>query len=298
VDKLIIAVGLNENATKAENPNVPITPEEIADDIGACIDAGASVIHLHARDAQTGAPLLDDPDTYLEIYAATQKRTDALLYPTYPPGEKEHRYRHVVALAESPVSNLEIAPIIAGSADLTPGPELIGGLMGGDWCLHHALDDTLYQLELAKRHDLWVSHDIMEPGGVRTVVSLWRHNLYQRPVLLKFFLSEKWGFGFPPEPRFLQTYRELLPADLDCEWLVLPYGVRYPTAMALWMWAITNGGHVRVGLGDNPHAVDGYLSTNAERVEQIASLARAVGRDVASVDDVRRRFAPVGDAQP
>ncbi|MGH7822626.1 MAG: 3-keto-5-aminohexanoate cleavage protein, partial [Candidatus Binatia bacterium] len=120
VQKLIVAVGLNENVTRDENPNVPITPREIAEDVAACVEAGASIIHLHARDPDTGAPMMDDPEQYTRIYLAIRERTDALVYPTYPPGPKEHRYRHVVALAGNAAARLEIAPIIAGSADLSP----------------------------------------------------------------------------------------------------------------------------------------------------------------------------------
>ncbi|MGH7859876.1 MAG: 3-keto-5-aminohexanoate cleavage protein, partial [Candidatus Binatia bacterium] len=243
MEKLIIAVGLNENVTRNENPNVPITPEEIAADVAACVEAGATIVHLHARDAQTGAPMMDDPEQYTRIYRAIRNRTDALVYPTYPPGPKERRYRHVVALAENPEVRLEIAPIIAGSADLSP-VDARGETPSG-FALTQPYEDVLYQLELANRHDLWVSHDVFEPGGVRNVIALWRAGRYRRPVLLKFFLSEVFAFGFPPDERFLGVYAEMLPSDLSCEWLVLPYGASFPTAMLLWTWAIRHGGHVR-----------------------------------------------------
>ncbi|MGH7822625.1 MAG: 3-keto-5-aminohexanoate cleavage protein [Candidatus Binatia bacterium] len=140
-----------------------------------------------------------------------------------------------------------------------------------------------------------MSHDVFEPGGVRNVIALWRAGRYRRPVLLKFFLSEVFAFGFPPEERYLGVYADMLPADLPCEWLVLPYGASFATAMRLWTWAIRHGGHVRVGLGDNPVG-DGYLPTNVERVKQIAALARSLGREVATLDDVRRRFRPLARA--
>ncbi|MGH7896929.1 MAG: 3-keto-5-aminohexanoate cleavage protein [Candidatus Binatia bacterium] len=289
MEKLIIAVGLNENVTRDENPNVPITPEEIAEDVAACVEAGATVIHLHARDPENGAPLMDDPEQYTRIYLAIRQRTDALVYPTYPPGPKEHRYRHVVALGENPAVGLEIAPIIAGSADLAP-VDAGGGRPA--FVLAQPFEDILYQLEFANHRDLWVSHDVFEPGGLRNVIALWRAGRYRRPVLLKFFLSEVFAFGFPPEERFLQVYADMLPEDLSCEWLVLPYATSYRTALRLWTWAIGNGGHVRVGVGDNP-AGDGYLPTNVERVAEMAALARSLGRKVATLGEVRERFRPI-----
>jgi uncharacterized protein (DUF849 family) len=52
-DKVIIEVGINEGQLRSANPNVPYSPEEIAADGRRCLDAGASVIHYHGRDAQT-----------------------------------------------------------------------------------------------------------------------------------------------------------------------------------------------------------------------------------------------------
>jgi len=131
----------------------------------------------------------------------------------------------------------------------------------------------------------------MEPGGLRTVISLFRDGQYVHPVLLKFFMSDRMGFGFPAEPQYLDVWAGLVPPDFDGEWLVLPYGVDYAKSMALWRRAIELGGHVRVGVGDSPAVVDGFLPTNAERVAQMAAIARDMGREVATLTDVRERFA-------
>jgi uncharacterized protein (DUF849 family) len=291
-ERLIISVGLNENVPRERNARVPITPAEIAEDVAECVEAGATVIHLHARDPITGEPVMDDPARYLEVFRAVRERTpDALVYPTYPNGETVARYRHVQALMEDGL--LEIAPVIAGSADLTPGPGLMAQRLGGDWLLHQPLGDVVHQLELARRHDLWVSHDIMEPGGVRQSGILYGLGQYVRPVLYKFFMSEQWGFGFPPEPRFLDVYASTIPSDVEAEWLVLPYGCRWEVADALWERAIATGGHVRVGIGDNPDTGGPWKATNAERVEEMASRGRQAGRPPATIADVRARFAPL-----
>jgi len=291
MERLIIAVGLNENVTRDQNPNVPITPAEIAADIAECVDAGASIIHIHCRNPVTDVPIMDDPEGYLELFRTIHAEVDALVYPTYPNGETVDRYKHVKALMEDPASGLEIAPIIAGSADLTPPLDYARRAGNGDWLLHMPLSDLFYQLELAREHGLFVSHDVMEPGGLRTVISLFRDGQYVHPVLLKFFMSDRMGFGFPAEPEYLDVWAGLVPDDFDGEWLVLPYGVDYAKSMALWRHAIELGGHVRVGVGDSPAVVDGFLPTNAERVAQMASIARDLGREVATLADVRARFA-------
>lgn len=291
MQRLIIAVGLNENATRDQNPNVPITPDEIASDIAECVEAGASIVHVHCRDPSTGEPIMDDPAAYVELFHTIRARVDVPVYPTYPNGDTVGRYQHVKALMEDPACGLEIAPVIAGSADLTPPLEYAREAPQADWYLHQPIGDILYQLGLAREHDLWVSHDLMEPGGLRTVISLYRAGEYVHPVLLKFFMSDRMGFGFPPEPRYLDVWAGLVPPGFDGEWLVLPYGVGFSASMALWRHAITHGGHVRVGVGDSPVPEGGFLPTNAARVAQMVGVARELGRDVATVADVRERFA-------
>lgn len=290
MDPVIIAVGLNENATRGQNPNVPITAAEIATDIAECVEAGASIVHVHCRDPMSGDPVMDDPDAYVELFRTIHARVDVPVYPTYPNGETVARYRHVKALMEEPACGLEIAPVIAGSADLVPPLVQARAAGQGDWLLHQPLGDLFYQLTLARQHDLWVSHDVMEAGGLRTVLALHDNGEYRHPVLLKFFMSARLGFGFPPEPRYLDVWAGLVPPDFDGEWLVLPYGVDFATSMALWRHAIVIGGHVRVGVGDNPVPEGGFLPTNAERVAQMAAIARQMGRQVATVSETRGRF--------
>jgi 3-keto-5-aminohexanoate cleavage enzyme len=289
VDKLIIAVGVNEDITRDQNPHVPITPEEIAEDIAACVDAGASIFHLHARNPETGETEYNSGARYREIFAAVRKRTDALCYPTYIPAGLEDTYRHVVSLAEFDTAPLEIGPVISGSANISTPDFDTKTFVGGDRVLEQSHASLLYQLEICRRYDLWVSHDVFEPGGVRTAIDAWRIGHYVRPMLLKFFMSERRPFGFPPDTRFLEAYVDMLPEDLDCEWLFLPYGVNADDAMTCFNWCIGHGGHVRVGVGDNPGGT-GYLPSNVERVTQMADLGRSLGRPPATVEDVRQRF--------
>jgi 3-keto-5-aminohexanoate cleavage enzyme len=290
MDPVIIAVGLNENVTRDQNPNVPITPEDIAADIAECVEAGASIVHVHCRNPQTGEPIMDDPAAYVDLFRTIHAMVDAPVYPTYPNGDRVGRYQHVKALMEDPACGLEIAPIISGSADLTPPLAYARQTAQADWCLQMPLADLLYQLALAREHDLWVSHDVMEPGGLRNVLALYADGEYAHPVLLKFFMSDRMGFGFPPLPQYLDVWESLVPRGFDGEWLVLPYGVAFADAMALWRRAIELGGHVRVGVGDNPGTDGGFLPTNAARVAQMGSIARELGREVATVADTRARF--------
>ena len=76
MDKVIIEASINESVTRAQHPGVPITPEEIADQAIACARAGASIIHFHARDRQTGADVWTSFETYADAYRLIQKASD------------------------------------------------------------------------------------------------------------------------------------------------------------------------------------------------------------------------------
>src|SRR3972149_7055501 len=100
-DAAIIEVGLNEAAMRAENPHVPYAPEECAEDARRCAEAGASVVHWHARDPITGAQRLDDPALYGRALAR-MRPSGVLAYPSSPPWPvpPTDRLEHVWALRE------------------------------------------------------------------------------------------------------------------------------------------------------------------------------------------------------
>jgi uncharacterized protein (DUF849 family) len=98
----------------------------------------------------------------------------------------------------------------------------------------------------------------------------------------------------PPEPRYIDAFVSMISPEADTEWLALPYGCSDRAARRLWAHAIGSGGHVRVGIGDNPGSDgDAFPATNAGRVEQMVKMAEDLGREVADVETVRARFAPL-----
>lgn len=292
MEKLMIVVGVNENVMKSENPNVPVSAEEISDDIAACVEAGASFFHFHTRDQTTGAGIMSDPEGTLEIYRGVRAKTDAVIYPSYIPIPRETRFAHIHAAHADSVARPEFGPVIAGEMTMGPRPDWEKRRLVGETT--RTMEDVMEEIEICNRYDLAISHDIFDPGQVRNVIALWKMDYYQRPCLLKFFFRpDDFALGgFPPEPQYLEVYAGMIPDGLPCEWLALPYGgVPYDQSMALWTWAIENGGHVRVGIGDNPQQ-DGP-DTNAARVKEIADLAQSKGRAIATAAEVRERFARI-----
>ena len=81
-DKVIIEVGLNENAGRDGNPHIPYSPEEIAADARRCYEAGAAMVHYHARDPQTGAPRSSDVELNLATQRLVTEAAPVIAYPT------------------------------------------------------------------------------------------------------------------------------------------------------------------------------------------------------------------------
>jgi 3-keto-5-aminohexanoate cleavage enzyme len=296
MDELIIEVGLNEGAMKDVAPTVPWSPVEIAEDVLACAEAGAAIVHFHARDPETGANRMDDLDAYREAMARVRTRgCDVLMYPTYPPYETEveRRFHHVLALAADPELAMEIGPLDMGSFNLI---QFVGGRFAETAYL--PLEYSVYanpfghleqMLDEYERRGLIPSLAVFEPGHLRTSAAfLATRSSGPRPTL-KFFLSEEWLHGPLPDRSGLDTYRHML-EELNLvekvEWFCVPYAVTEPATVAsLVDAAIVCGGHVRVGVGDNPRAAGGR--SNAELVQWAVEIGRRHGREPATPAEVR-----------
>ena len=96
-------------------------------------------------------------------------------------------------------------------------------------------------------------------------------------------------FGPYPNARGIMMYLDMIPPGMDLNWFVASYGARGTGASfrRMSMLASAMGGHVRVGLGDNPN-LDGQTYTNAEQVRITADMARQAGREVAKTADARQ----------
>jgi uncharacterized protein (DUF849 family) len=132
---LIIEAALNELMDKASNPHVPYGPEEVAIDAAACVEAGASMLHFHARDAQTGDQLWTSTETYVDamrrIYGLGVAR-DVLFYPTYE-WLTEEQLTHVVALRQHPDVRLALAALDVGAVLLNEFDAATSTFERADW---------------------------------------------------------------------------------------------------------------------------------------------------------------------
>jgi 3-keto-5-aminohexanoate cleavage enzyme len=293
-DAAIVEVGLNEVAMRAQNPHVPYSPPECAEDARRCADAGAAVVHWHARDPITGAQGLDDAELYgtaLDL----MRPSGVLAYPSYPPWSVslEDRLAHVWALRAH--HGLELAPLDLGSVGIVVWDERTHGfgpgvdLLRAHGVVANPLPFLLDALERSYALGMVPSLAAFDLGFTRTMVLLARAGKLRPPPFLKIFLSGAWAVGPFPTEEALDFHLRQIPRDLDVEWVVVPYALEDPALVErLCRHALARGGGIRVGIGDNPMAEPGV--TNAALVERAARWVAESGRPLASPADVRRRF--------
>jgi 3-keto-5-aminohexanoate cleavage enzyme len=276
LEKLIIEAAINEQASKDANPHVPYSVEECVEDAIRCADAGAAIVHFHARDAKSGDLLSPGTEVYRDaMRLILRDRPELLLYPTYTPAD---RFVHVEALATDPEVRLRVATIDPGAMNFSsfdPSTNQIRGDL--PFVLSHA--DCARFFEICARQGIRYSVVVREPGQVRIAVAYHRAGLIAGKMFFKLNLADSMLFGLPPSPEAAQTYMSLVPGDIPYSWMNYIYG---PSHWAMTRYAITAGGHVRTGLGDNPVEPDGSKPTNEELVRRVSELADELGRNLAT----------------
>lgn len=294
--KVYVEVGLNEVASKDRNANIPYGPDEVAADAIACAQAGASVIHFHARHGD-GTQAWTDDGVYRRAMELIAEEADLVTYPTYPPRvDREERYRHLWALADEPsTAPLELAPIDIGSRNVSlwePDKQRfapLGILPAESQVALNPPDEIEWVIARAAERGLHPTLGVFDMTYLRySIHALWA-GLLKPPLLLKWFLSERWVGGTFPTPAGLDAYLSQVPDGVDHEGLVVPYAMsKADDVETLWRHGLERGQNIRVGIGDNPEAFP--TSTNTELVERAVELIAGYGLRPATADDVRNRL--------
>jgi 3-keto-5-aminohexanoate cleavage enzyme len=273
---VIVEAAINGATTKAVNPNVPKSPEEIAADALACLGAGAAIIHAHC-DPVSG-PDDEVAERYLQGFRPVwAERPDALLYPTINFGAGDLSFGHLPIMAKE---GLRVGLLDPGSVNLGRAGD--DGLPAGAFVYANSFDRIHEVFTLHDELGLGPSLAIYEPGFLRTTLAYWRAGRLPAGTMIKFYLSEDRGlggspFGLPVTRAGLDAYLDIL-GDCDVPWAVSAVGGDIGQREVARL-ALERGGHLHLGLefygGDR-------TPTNVELVTEAVALCEAVGRPVAT----------------
>ncbi|MFC1867581.1 3-keto-5-aminohexanoate cleavage protein [Thermodesulfobacteriota bacterium] len=295
MDKLIITAAITGGASPAGNPGLPKTPAEQVKSTLECYEAGASVVHIHARNPETClpeqktkwfeeaiVPIREQCDILVNVTTGgCARRVDGdWLYKEQPEESVKGRISIIPELSENPVTKPDLASFNAGSPVID-----IYNRKNKEFLLKfvmvHSFPDMVHMAEVMKAHNVKPEIECYDVGMINNAK----------------FLTE---LGYIEEPPYFQLVMGILgqiPANVDnlihmvrcipegSPWSVCAVGMNeFPmTTMAMIM-----GGHIRVGFEDNIYLAKGVpAKSNAELVAKAVRIAKELGREIATPDEAR-----------
>jgi len=262
-------------ATREQCPAIPYTPKEIAEEAKRSADAGASIVHIHARTREGGPDW--SVETFGEILSEVRARSDVIVnFSTGAVGvPAEDRIAHIRELKP------DIGALNMGSMN---------------YAIYSSKKKAFYHDHVFANpfRDIQFFLDAMNEAGVRPELECFDtgHIGNTGPLIDMGVLRAPYQFslimgvlgGIPGTTRHLQNQVDTLPDG--SLWQVIGIGLNQ---WALVASALAMGGNVRVGLEDNFYiAEERMAASNGDLVEKAARLATDVGRPVASVDEARK----------
>lgn len=287
MEKLIIEARVNEYAMRKRNPHVPWTAQEIARDSVACREAGASIVHFHARE-ENGAPC-HDAARYAEAISLVHDVCDLLVHPTLGANtltaSKEGRLAHVLAMAKDRRTRPDFAPMDMGSTNIDAYDPGARKFITNDQMYLNSTDTLMYFAREIRAAGLKPCAVAWNISYLRQIIAFHEMGLLDEPIYIGLTLTgDQILAGHPGTAAGLDAFLGVMPANIKFVWTVYNYG---GNLLDLADKIIGAGGHVAVGLGDYPYTELG-APTNAELISKFADIARKHGRGVATPEETRQ----------
>jgi 3-keto-5-aminohexanoate cleavage enzyme len=265
---------------------VPWTAEEIGRDARAIRDAGASILHFHARKPD-GTPAHATED-YAAAIRAIRANSDLLVHPTLGQitlAGQEERMRHIVELSKDRALRPDIAAIDTGSTNIDVYDARAKAFRTANKVYVNAHDTLMLFCRLLRECGVKPCFSAWTSPFLRTADALLDMDLVGEPAYALLVHCEGGILGGHPANSYgLRAFRDHLPQDRHIEWTVCcKEGNLFPAAMT----AIAEGGHVAIGIGDYAYPELGQ-PTNADLVREIVHMAKLVGREVATPEEARQ----------
>ena len=296
MEKVIITAAVTGGIhTPSMSPHLPITPQQIVDDAVGAWQAGAAIVHIHARDPETGKPS-SDPALFGEIVSQIKTRSDLVVCITTGGGLGQTTEERVAAVKTySP----ELASLNAGSLN---------------FALFHALDSyktfqhdwenaylkmtedyifpntfkTLREFsQYFSEEDTKPEFEVYDVGMINNLAFLIDKGQVKKPVYIQFVMGILGGIQATLNNlQFL--YNTAKEAIGDFQWSVCAAGKHQ---FKMCTAALLMGGNARVGLEDNLFLDKGVKAkSSAEQVEKIVRIARELGIEPAVPAEARQRL--------
>ncbi|WP_213956147.1 MULTISPECIES: 3-keto-5-aminohexanoate cleavage protein [unclassified Variovorax] len=300
--KVIISCAVTGSIhTPSMSPHLPVTPDEIAEQAIAAAEAGASILHLHARDPVDGRPAFD-PVIYRQFLPRIHAATDAVINITTGGSITMTLDQRMAGALDI---SAEMASCNMGSMNFAIFPVLDKMKeFKHDWerdyiegTRRNIFRNTFADIEevlqrLGQAHGTRFEFECYEVGHLYNLKHFVDRGLVHGPIFLQFVLGVLGGMG--PDPENL-VHMKCIADKLfgeSYQWSVLGAGRHQ---MPLVTQAALMGGNVRVGLEDSLSIGAGKLATsNAQQVTLIRDVLERLGMEIASPDEARQMLGLKG----
>lgn len=264
MDPLIITAALTgAEVSRDQQPALPITPEQIGLAAAECAQAGASIVHVHAR--RPDGCSTQSAEVYAQIIEQVRKRCDVIVQVSTGGAVGMTASERLAPVSLRP----EMATLSMGSVNF-----------GDDVFLNPPAEMQAF-LQAMQAHGVLPEFEIFDAGMLATLQRWMRQGWVGASPHIDFVLGV--AGGMPATAEALMYLRSQLPSQAS--WTVAGMGAAQLPMAAL---GIVLGGHVRVGFEDNIYFRKGELATsNAQLVQRVADLARSLERPVASPAQAR-----------
>ncbi|MFQ3622122.1 MAG: 3-keto-5-aminohexanoate cleavage protein [Acetobacteraceae bacterium] len=286
--------------TPSMSPHLPITAEEIADAAIGAAEAGAAIVHLHARDPATGRPD-QSPEAFLPFLRVIKQRSDVVVNITTggaPTMTVEERVRPARQFAP------EIASLNMGTMNFGLYPMLeryrefrhdwerpyLEASRGGFF--RNTFADIEHILRTCAENRTRFEIECYDIGHLYTLAHFLDRRVIEPPLFVQSVFGILGGIGTHPEDvAHMKRTADRLFGDAY-RWSVLGAG---KAQFAVAAQAVVMGGNIRVGLEDSLWLGPGRLArSNAEQVSRARQIIEGLGLEVASPDEARAMLALKG----
>ena len=286
--------------TPSMSPFLPVTPEEIADAAVGAAEAGAAVIHLHARNPETGRPD-QSPEAFAKFLPIVKQRTNAVVNLTTggaPYMTVQERvqpaatFRPEVASLNMGSMNFGLFPMLKRYKDFKHDWERTALENSRDLVFKNTYADIEFVLQTCSNNGTRFEFECYDTAHLYNLAHFLDRGLVKPPLFVQTVFGILGGIGPHPEDVLhMRRTADRLFGD-SYRWSVLGAG---QSQMRVAAMAAAMGGHVRVGLEDSLWDGPGKLAeSNAAQVVRVRKILEGLGLEVATPDDAREILALKG----
>lgn len=292
--KVIISCAVTGSIhTPSMSPHLPVTAQEIAEAALGAAEAGAAIVHLHARDPQDGHPVHtpEDFEPFLRVIKQSSNVVVNLTTGASPYMPVEYRvkpaevWKPEVASLNMGSMNFGLFPMLKRFKEFKHAwePEMLEG--SHDLVFRNSFKDIRYALDTLNKTGTRYEFECYDTSHLYNLHYFWSEGLVQAPLFIQTCFGLLGGIGaHPDDVMHMKRTADRLFGD-NYRWSVLAAGANQMKVAAM---AASMSGHVRVGLEDSLWIGRGQLAeSNAEQVTRVRQIIEGLGLEVATPDDAR-----------